>query len=56
MRLDAPFLLLTFDAVALVVVLSSPGPIFDSHRRIRKNGAFLSIWKFRTMRVNSHLG
>jgi len=33
--------------------LSSPGPIFYSHRRIRKGGAFFSMWKFRTMCVNS---
>jgi lipopolysaccharide/colanic/teichoic acid biosynthesis glycosyltransferase len=32
---------------------TSPGPIFFSHRRIRKNGAFFSMWKFRTMCVNS---
>jgi len=36
-----------------LVVLSSPGPVFYSHRRIRQNGAFFSMWKFRTMCVNS---
>jgi len=51
--LAAPLLFLTLGAVALVVMLSSPGPIFYSHRRIRKNGAFFSMWKFRTMCVNS---
>src|SRR5258707_863441 len=39
--------------VSAVVMLSSPGPIFYSHRRIRKSGAFFSMWKFRTMCVNS---
>jgi lipopolysaccharide/colanic/teichoic acid biosynthesis glycosyltransferase len=34
-------------------MLSSPGPVFYSHRRIRKSGAFFSMWKFRTMCVNS---
>lgn len=49
----APVLLLVVGIVSAVVMLSSPGPIFYSHRRIRKNGAFFSMWKFRTMCVNS---
>ena len=49
----APILLTVVGAVSAVVMLSSPGPIFYSHRRIRKNGAFFSMWKFRTMCVNS---
>lgn len=44
-----PILLL----VSTLVWLSSPGPIFYSHRRIRRRGAFFSMWKFRTMSVNS---
>jgi lipopolysaccharide/colanic/teichoic acid biosynthesis glycosyltransferase len=51
--LAAPVLLVTIGVVAVMVMLSSPGPIFYSHRRIRKNGAFFSMWKFRTMCVNS---
>jgi Undecaprenyl-phosphate galactose phosphotransferase WbaP len=51
--LAAPILLVVLGTVAAVVMLSSPGPIFYSHRRIRKNGAFFSMWKFRTMCVNS---
>ncbi|WP_260703369.1 sugar transferase [Edaphobacter flagellatus] len=51
--LASPFLLLTMGVVAVVVMLSSPGPIFYSHRRIRKDGAFFSMLKFRTMCVNS---
>ena len=39
--------------IAAAVRLSSPGPIFFSHRRIRCHGAFFSMWKFRTMCVNS---
>jgi Undecaprenyl-phosphate galactose phosphotransferase WbaP len=39
--------------VALLVKLSSPGPIFYSHRRIRTSGSFFSMWKFRTMCQNS---
>ena len=39
--------------LAVCVVLSSPGPVFFSHRRIGKGGIFFSMWKFRTMCVNS---
>jgi lipopolysaccharide/colanic/teichoic acid biosynthesis glycosyltransferase len=51
--LAAPVILLILGAVSAVVMLSSPGPVFYSHRRIRKGGAFFSMWKFRTMCVNS---
>jgi len=44
-----PVMLLVLGGVSAVVMLSSPGPIFYSHRRIRKGGAFFSMWKFRTM-------
>jgi Sugar transferases involved in lipopolysaccharide synthesis len=50
---SAPLALLAIGIVSLLVIFSSPGPIFYSHRRIRKNGAFFSMWKFRTMCVNS---
>jgi lipopolysaccharide/colanic/teichoic acid biosynthesis glycosyltransferase len=50
---SAPLLLLLVGLVAATVRLSSPGPIFFSHRRIRRHGAFFSMWKFRTMCVNS---
>ena len=49
----APVLLLLLATVAIAVHVSSPGPIFFSHRRIRRHGAFFSMWKFRTMCVNS---
>ena len=39
--------------VTAMVVLSSPGPVFYSHRRIRRGGSFFSMWKFRTMSVHS---
>ena len=51
--LAMPLILLVLGAVSAVVMLSSPGPVFYSHRRIRKGGAFFSMWKFRTMCVNS---
>jgi len=51
--LFSPLVLLIVGIVAVMVMFSSPGPIFYSHRRIRKHGAFFSMWKFRTMCVNS---
>ena len=48
-----PVLLPLLLTVAALVAFSSPGPIFYSHRRIRRNSAFFSMWKFRTMCVNS---
>jgi Undecaprenyl-phosphate galactose phosphotransferase WbaP len=51
--LASPVLLLLFLAVAAAVRFTSPGPILFSHRRIRKHGAFFSMWKFRTMCVDS---
>ncbi len=39
--------------LAISVVISSPGPVFFSHRRIGRGGIFFSMWKFRTMCVNS---
>jgi len=49
----SPVILLAVGIIAAMVVVSSPGPVFYSHRRIRKNAAFFSMWKFRTMCVNS---
>jgi Undecaprenyl-phosphate galactose phosphotransferase WbaP len=51
--ISAPVTFPLLAVVSAVVMLSSPGPIFYSHRRIRRNGAFFSMWKFRTMCVNS---
>jgi Undecaprenyl-phosphate galactose phosphotransferase WbaP len=48
-----PVLLPLFAIIGVLMMWSSPGPIFFSHRRIRKNGVFFSMWKFRTMCVNS---
>jgi Undecaprenyl-phosphate galactose phosphotransferase WbaP len=49
----SPFLLLIVAAIAAAVRLSSEGPIFFSHRRIQRHGAFFTMWKFRTMCVDS---
>jgi lipopolysaccharide/colanic/teichoic acid biosynthesis glycosyltransferase len=51
--LAAPVLLSVVLVVSWLIVLTSPGPIYYSHRRIRKNGEFFSMWKFRTMCQNS---
>ena len=48
-----PVLLLLIACIALLIRTTSPGPIFFSHRRIRRHGRFFSMWKFRTMCVNS---
>ena len=48
-----PVLLPALLIVAAVVRFTSPGPVFFSHRRICRDGAFFSMWKFRTMCVNS---
>lgn len=51
--ISLPVTLLVFGIVAALIACTSPGPIFYSHRRIRRHGAFFSMWKFRTMCVNS---
>lgn len=48
-----PILLPALLLVGAVVKFTSPGPVFFSHRRICRHGAFFSMWKFRTMCVNS---
>src|ERR1700677_293669 len=52
--LALPVLLPALLLVAAVVRFTSPGPTFFSHRRICREGAFFSMWKFRTMCVNSN--
>lgn len=51
--LFSPVILLVVAVVAALVKLSSRGPVFYSHRRIGKNSVFFSMWKFRTMCVDS---
>ncbi len=51
--LCAPLVLMLIAMIALAIRATSPGPIFFSHRRIRGHGRFFSMWKFRTMCVNS---
>ncbi|WP_245536205.1 sugar transferase [Terriglobus roseus] len=51
--LFSPFWIPLCLSIAFCVVLTSPGPVFFSHRRIGRAGVFFSMWKFRTMCVNS---
>lgn len=51
--LFAPIVIPLGAVIACLVTLTSPGPIFFSHRRISKGGSFFSMWKFRTMCLNS---
>ncbi len=49
----APVVIPVLLAVSAAVMMGSSGPVFYSHRRIRRNGEFFSMWKFRTMCQNS---
>jgi Undecaprenyl-phosphate galactose phosphotransferase WbaP len=49
----SPLLLPLIAVIAVAIRTGSPGPIFFSHRRIHRHGAFFSMWKFRTMCGNS---
>ncbi len=51
--LALPVLLPLVALLSLLVKVTSPGPVYFSHRRIKQNGAFFSMWKFRTMCVDS---
>ena len=51
--LSLPVTLPILILLSLIVLWTTPGPIFYSHRRIGHNGAFFSMWKFRTMCENS---
>lgn len=51
--LALPVLVPALGIVALMVWLTSPGPVFFYHRRLCHGGAFFSMWKFRTMCQNS---
>ncbi len=51
--LASPLILLLTLAIATAIRIGSPGPIFFTHRRIRRHGAFFTMCKFRTMCANS---
>ncbi|ULQ60055.1 undecaprenyl-phosphate galactose phosphotransferase WbaP [Brucepastera parasyntrophica] len=39
--------------MALLIKLTSPGPVFYGHERIGKNGKRIRVWKFRSMVINA---
>lgn len=47
-----PTVLITIIAACLIKI-TSPGPVFYGHKRIGKNGKTITVWKFRSMVVNS---
>jgi len=53
--LSTPFLIALFVMVALLIKMSSRGPVFYKHRRVGLDGKELWIWKFRTMSYDAEL-
>ncbi len=49
----SPLILPLVAVIVFAVILSSPGAAFFSHRRLCLNRSFFSMWKFRTMWINS---
>ncbi|MDR2479642.1 MAG: undecaprenyl-phosphate galactose phosphotransferase WbaP [Treponema sp.] len=39
--------------IALLIKLSSPGPVLYGHKRLGMNGSYFTAWKFRSMVVDS---
>jgi lipopolysaccharide/colanic/teichoic acid biosynthesis glycosyltransferase len=48
------FLSLFFLIIAIWIKLDSPGPVFFTQKRVGKGQILFSLFKFRTMKVNSH--
>lgn len=42
-----------FLILAILVKLSSKGPVFYGHKRVGKNGKMFKVWKFRSMKNDS---
>ena len=51
--ITSPLLIALFTLVAVVVRLSSRGPVFFKHQRIGRYGRPFTMFKFRTMKVGS---
>ncbi|MDR2491829.1 MAG: exopolysaccharide biosynthesis polyprenyl glycosylphosphotransferase [Spirochaetaceae bacterium] len=51
--LFSPLILLVSAAAAVLVKLSSPGPVLYGHKRIGRGGKEITTWKFRTMVVDA---
>lgn len=39
--------------IAVIIKVTSPGPVFYGHKRVGKNGKYIKCWKFRSMYKNS---
>ncbi len=39
--------------IAIIIKITSPGPVFYGHKRVGKNGKCIKCWKFRSMYNNS---
>ena len=48
-----PAVLPFFAVIGAVLAIDSPGPVFFSHRRLRKDGHHFHMWKLRTMRKDA---
>ncbi len=48
-----PVVLPSFAMIGALLAIDSPGPVFFSHRRLRKNGHQFRMWKLRTMRKDA---
>ena len=51
--LSSPITIPVVAIVALIVKITSPGPIFYGHKRIGQNGKEFKCWKFRSMVVDA---
>ena len=51
--LAAPYILLAFLAIGILIKLDSPGPVFYHQTRIGRFGRKFHVYKFRTMVVNA---
>lgn len=45
-----------FFILSVIIKITSPGPIFFGQERIGLDGLKFKIWKFRSMKVGSHIG
>ena len=51
--MTSPLLLALFAAIAVIVRISSKGPVFYKHKRIGRHGRIFTMYKFRTMKVDA---
>lgn len=50
--ISIPILIITI-IIAIAIKITSPGPVFYGHKRIGKNKKVITVWKFRSMVINS---